>query len=131
MIKQNTQVQTSIVCYVDGGCAGNGTEYSRAYGSYQIGTETVQRMNFPEAHTNNESEYNALKGLLNDLSARGIYGARIKMDSALVVNQVGGRWKIKEARLRPLCARARELMQTTRASLTWVKREEVESVLGH
>ena len=73
--------------------------------------------------TNNEAEYLALLLLLEELERRGV-PADIRGDSRLVVNQVTGRWKINEPRLRELADRAMELLRSTKSSLSWVPREE-------
>ena len=73
--------------------------------------------------TNNEAEYMALLLLLEETERRG-RGAAIAGDSQLVVNQVTGRWKIKEPRLRELAERAIELLKKTGSTLEWIPREE-------
>lgn len=73
--------------------------------------------------TNNEAEYLALLLLLEELERRGV-SADIRGDSRLVVNQVTGRWKINEPRLKELADRAVELLRRTKSSLSWVAREE-------
>jgi ribonuclease HI len=53
--------------WVDGGCRGNHANAKReAYGSISD-RETVERFQFPNAHTNNEAEYMALLVLLVNL----------------------------------------------------------------
>ena len=74
--------------------------------------------------TNNEAEYAALVLLLEEILARGLAGVSVRGDSQLVVNQVTGRWKVKEPRLQELAERAKELLKATRSSLSWVPREE-------
>ena len=73
--------------------------------------------------TNNEAEYMALLLLLEETDRRGT-GAAIAGDSQLVVNQVTGRWKIKEPRLRELADRAIALLKKTGSTLEWIPREE-------
>ncbi len=73
--------------------------------------------------TNNEAEYMALLLLLEEADRRGT-GAAIAGDSQLVVNQVTGRWKIREPRLRELADRAIDLLKKTGSTLEWVPREE-------
>lgn len=73
--------------------------------------------------TNNEAEYLALLLLLEEVERRGI-SADIRGDSQLVVNQVTGRWKINEPRLRELADRAMELLRRTKSSISWVPREQ-------
>jgi probable phosphoglycerate mutase len=60
--------------------------------------------------TNNEAEY---EGLIDGLKAASKWKPdrlEIFLDSKLVVEQVNGRWKIKEARLQPLQTKAKELL---------------------
>ena len=73
--------------------------------------------------TNNEAEYLALILLLEEAERRGI-AADIRGDSQLVVNQVTGKWKINEPRLRELADRAVVLLKKTKSTLAWVPREE-------
>jgi probable phosphoglycerate mutase len=60
--------------------------------------------------TNNEAEYEALIEGLKAVSEWKPDRLEIFLDSKLVVEQVNGRWKVKEARLQPLQARAKELL---------------------
>lgn len=73
--------------------------------------------------TNNEAEYMALIFLLEEADRRRV-SADVRGDSQLVVNQVTGKWKIKEPRLQKLASCAVELLQKTESSLSWVRREE-------
>ncbi|MDD2453202.1 ribonuclease HI family protein [Aminivibrio sp.] len=73
--------------------------------------------------TNNEAEYLALILLLEEAERRSI-AADIRGDSQLVVNQVTGKWKINEPRLRQLADRAVDLLKKTKSTLAWVPREE-------
>ena len=74
--------------------------------------------------TNNEAEYLALLLLLEETARRGLRRVEIRGDSRLVVNQVTGRWKINEPRLRELAWKAVDLLKKTGSSLVWVPREE-------
>ena len=73
--------------------------------------------------TNNEAEYMALLLLLEEADRRKM-AAAIAGDSQLVVNQVTGRWKIKEPRLKELADRAIALLKKTGSTLKWIPREE-------
>ncbi|MBL3540663.1 ribonuclease HI family protein [Aminivibrio sp.] len=73
--------------------------------------------------TNNEAEYLALLLLLEEVERLGL-SADIRGDSRLVVNQVTGRWKINEPRLRELADRAMELLRRTKSSISWVPRDQ-------
>jgi ribonuclease HI len=60
--------------------------------------------------TNNVAEYEALISGLELALANDVTDLEILTDSSLVVNQVTGKWKIKNDRLRGLAVRARSLM---------------------
>lgn len=74
--------------------------------------------------TNNEAEYRGLVEALKYLDANSIHGARIVMDSKLVVSQVNGIWKIKEPRLAVYAKEAVALKKKVGASLVAVPRLE-------
>jgi ribonuclease HI len=125
----------------DGGSLGNP---GRGYGSYRLrgtGLEArVERREYGDAVTNNEAEYRALIGALEDLlgvlagQGRPPYRARVLAlgDSALVINQVGAGWKVRSANLVPLHRRARELAaRFGRLDLRWQPRARSVRVLGH
>ncbi len=60
--------------------------------------------------TNNVAEYTALVralGLAADLGAREV---DLLLDSMLIVEQLQGRWRVKDEKLRPLHAEARRLL---------------------
>lgn len=73
--------------------------------------------------TNNEAEYTALINLLTELKSRGVKHAEIRGDSKLVIEQMSGRWKVNEPRLRTLNTRAKELQAGMDVKYIWVPRE--------
>ena len=122
----------------DGGALGNP---GKGYGSYHVagrdGTVTHQRLEFGDAVTNNQAEYRTLIGALEDLKDRlgeaaGRAAVAIRGDSQLVVQQIGGRWKVKNGELQPLHRRAVELLgQFGRADVAWHGRRNSVRLLGH
>jgi probable phosphoglycerate mutase len=60
--------------------------------------------------TNNEAEYHALIEGLKAVSEWKPDRLEIFLDSKLVVEQMNGRWKVKEARMQSLQAKAKELL---------------------
>jgi ribonuclease HI len=72
--------------------------------------------------TNNEAEYEALIEGLKAVSEWKPDRLEVFLDSKLVVEQVNGRWKVKEVRLRSLLAKAKELI----AALPEVEVKHVE-----
>lgn len=126
----------------DGGSRGNP---GQGYGSYQItrardGKSRVRRLEYPGRTTNNEAEYMTLIEALAELTV-GIekgghaphdFSVEVKGDSQLVINQVGGQWKVSQAHLQPLRDRAQALLrQFGRSKLTWHRRAKSVEVLGH
>ena len=74
--------------------------------------------------TNNEAEYCGL--LLGMREARDRYKLGkliIRMDSALVVNQVNGKWKCKAENLKPYLKAAKSLLQPGWI-LEWIPRDQ-------
>ncbi|HEX2050224.1 MAG TPA: ribonuclease HI family protein [Actinomycetota bacterium] len=63
------------------------------------------------ATTNNVAEYEALIAGLQLARDHGVARLRVLLDSKLVVEQMAGRWKIKNDRLRVLAVRAQKLMR--------------------
>lgn len=76
--------------------------------------------------TNNVAEYRGLIAGLREALRLGGEGASVavRMDSKLVVEQMAGRWKIKNEGLRPLALEARDLARRLRVTeWTWIPRE--------
>jgi ribonuclease HI len=74
--------------------------------------------------TNNVAEYRALIAGLEAAAAASARSVQVRGDSKLVIEQVAGRWKVKQEHLRPLRARARELLAGFDAvDLAHVRRE--------
>lgn len=78
--------------------------------------------------SNNIAEYHALLLALYVAAKHGLRNPVIRMDSALVVNQVVGDWDCKKAHLVPLRDRARKFMKTFESvDLAWIPRERNEA----
>jgi broad specificity phosphatase PhoE/ribonuclease HI len=74
--------------------------------------------------TNNVAEYSGLIAGLEAAAELGAAEVEVRMDSKLVVEQMSGRWQIKNAGLRPLAAKAAALVRRfEKVSYTWVPRE--------
>ncbi len=75
--------------------------------------------------TNNVAEYQGLIAGLRSALALGGDGTmvEVRMDSKLVIEQMAGRWKIKNEGLRPLAMEAADLARRLRVSWKWIPRE--------
>jgi probable phosphoglycerate mutase len=60
--------------------------------------------------TNNYAEYNGVILALEKAVALGAREVDLVLDSMLIVEQLSGRWKVKHPAIRPLAARAHELL---------------------
>lgn len=61
--------------------------------------------------TNNYAEYTAMILALEKAAELGAREVDLVLDSMLIVEQMSGRWKIKHPAIRPLAARAQELLR--------------------
>lgn len=115
---------TSYVIEADGGSRGN--PGPAGYGAVvrdaadgQILVETAEAIG---TQTNNVAEYRGLIAGLDALLALAGDGAtvEVRMDSKLVVEQMAGRWKIKNEGLRPLALQAAALARRLRVTWKWI-----------
>ena len=132
----------TLIC--DGGCkpsfkCGNDAGHRYNYGSYLILHDGVKLHSgsfedLTGPATNNIAEYNALIKGLECLLANIVTPGKIlvMMDSQLVLNQVGGSWKVRKPHLRPLRDRAQMLLSNfEEVTLKWTPGDIIESYLGH
>jgi len=117
----------SFIVQADGGSRGNpgpaafGTVVSDATN----GEVLAEFGEFFEHATNNFAEYRgAIAGLeyVHDLDADA--RVEVRLDSKLVVEQMSGRWKIKNDDIRKLALRARDAHDPSLVTYTWVPREQ-------
>jgi len=111
---------------VDGGARGNpGPAAVGVVVRDEDGELLVERAERIGRATNNVAEYRAL--LLGIATAREIGGTELDLvgDSELIVRQIEGRYKVKDATMRELHAEAtRQLSELERWSIRHVKRAE-------
>ncbi|HLY34784.1 MAG TPA: reverse transcriptase-like protein [Jatrophihabitantaceae bacterium] len=116
-----------VVVEADGGSRGNPgpAGYGAVVVDAQTGTVLAERAESIGVNTNNVAEYS---GLLAGLRAAAELGARrvdVRMDSKLVVEQMSGRWQVKNPALRDLVRTAVSLRQVfDDVTFTWVPREQ-------
>lgn len=60
--------------------------------------------------TNNYAEYHGVILALEKATALGAREVDLVLDSMLIVEQLSGRWKVKHPAIKPLAARAHELL---------------------
>jgi ribonuclease HI len=114
-----------ITAHIDGGARGN--PGPAGYGVHiELHDGTIVELHGGLGiATNNVAEYNGLLAALKWAIDHGHRVVRIKADSELLVKQMRGEYKVKNAGLQPLVARARLLMQQLdRVTFEHVRREQ-------
>jgi len=117
-----------IEVYIDGGCQGNPGPMRIAVISPSTNFSVVKELG---NGTNNRAEYLALiYGLIYIKHLQPEEQVTIKSDSALLVNQINGRYKVKSASIVPLYQKAVQLLQQLpNVTVQYVPREE--NLAGH
>ncbi len=126
-MSSNAGAAEPVIVYADGGSRGN--PGPAGYGAVVLAADgsTVldERAGYLGRATNNVAEYS---GLIAGLEAAGDLGARtvvVRMDSKLVIEQMSGRWQVKHPDMKPLAAKASNLISAFDSiSLTWVARAQ-------
>ena len=118
----------TIVAYIDGGARGN--PGPAGYGvriEDERGTLVNEFNGFLGTSTNNVAEYSGLLAALKYAQQHGYRAVRIKSDSELLVKQMRGEYKVKNAALRELWEEGQRLAQRLgRVEYTAVRREHNE-----
>lgn len=116
----------AIVAYIDGGARGN--PGPAGYG-VRIEDEQGSLINefngFIGNSTNNVAEYNGLLAALRYAQQHGHRSLRIRSDSELLVKQMRGEYRVKNAGLQPLHQQARAIAESLeRVVYEHVRREQ-------
>jgi ribonuclease HI len=115
-----------VIVNVDGGSRGNpGPAGIAAVATDSAGEILAERSETIGRATNNVAEYRAL--LLGIQLAKELEAEEVEFvgDSMLIVEQVRGKWKVKQEHLRPLHTKVKDaLRQLPRWSIRHVKRDE-------
>lgn len=114
-----------MTAYIDGGARGN--PGPAGYGVYiQLPDGTTEELHGGlGVATNNVAEYNGLLAALRWAADHGHTRVRIKADSELLVKQMRGEYKVKNAGLQPLAAQAHQLVgRLESVSFEHVRREQ-------
>ncbi len=110
--------------FADGGSRGNPGPSALGYVLLDMEDNVVKKQgSYLGITTNNQAEYQALLAGMKDALDHGVTDLHVYMDSLLVINQVRGIWKIKNADLLPHFTAIRELIpQFEHVSLSHVPR---------
>jgi ribonuclease HI len=99
--------------YTDGGSRGNPGESACAYAICKMDGTVVEKSGFYIGiATNNQAEYYGFKRGLERARELGIDKISLYSDSELVVNQLNGRYKVKNQELAPLYQEVKALVDS-------------------
>jgi ribonuclease HI len=100
----------AFVAYIDGGARGNPGPAGFGVRIEQLDGTLVEEFSEAIGHaTNNVAEYRGLLAALDWAKSHGCRELHVRSDSLLLVEQMRGNYKVKNAGLQPLHARARLL----------------------
>ena len=100
----------ALVAYIDGGARGNPGPAGFGVRIEQLDGALVEEFSEAIGHaTNNVAEYRGLLAALDWAKAHGCRELHVRSDSLLLVQQMLGNYKVKNAGLQPLHAKARLL----------------------
>ena len=100
-----------LTAYIDGGARGNPGPAGFGVRIEQADGTLVEEFSEAIGHaTNNVAEYRGLLAALEWAKARGQRELHVRSDSLLLVQQMLGNYKVKNAGLQPLYAKARLLV---------------------
>ncbi|MFC3988563.1 bifunctional RNase H/acid phosphatase [Actinoplanes siamensis] len=114
-----------VVVEADGGSRGNpGPAGYGAVVKDESGEVLLERYAGLGTTTNNVAEYSGLIAGLRAAAELNATRVDVRMDSKLVIEQMSGRWQIKNPGLRPLAAEAAGLVARFRAvTFEWIPRD--------
>ncbi|MGD9955163.1 MAG: bifunctional RNase H/acid phosphatase [Candidatus Nanopelagicales bacterium] len=116
-----------LVVEADGGSRGNPgpAAYGAVVREAATGEVLVELAGHLGHTTNNVAEYTGLlEGLRAAMEIDSEAHVEARLDSKLVVEQMSGRWAIKNDTLRRIALQARDVVPRERITFTWVPREK-------
>ena len=124
-----SETRAVVELYTDGGARGNPGPAAIGAVILDPSTDPPTRLAIVSKRigvaTSNVAEYQAVIAGLEAALAFPSHAVRVRADSMLVIRQLEGVWKVKKEHLRPLHARARELLESwAEVDLAHVRREQ-------
>ena len=115
-----------VIVEADGGARGNPgpAGWGAVVREAATGEILLERYGSVGVSTNNVAEYRGLIGGLRAAHELGASHVDVRMDSKLVIEQMSGRWQIRNAGLRPLAAETAVLVgRFAEVTFEWVPRD--------
>ena len=127
MPSNDSAMTQTVIVEADGGSRGN--PGPAGSGAVLIDADTggvlAEISEFIGVATNNVAEYRAVLAavnLANEMMPEATL--RIRLDSKLIVEQMSGRWKIKNERMQELAAAMNKAMGSRKITFEWIPREQ-------
>jgi broad specificity phosphatase PhoE/ribonuclease HI len=127
-------MELRVIVEADGGSRGNPgpAGYGAVVREAATGEVLLERYAFLGTTTNNVAEYSGLIAGLQAAAELNASHVDVRMDSKLVIEQMSGRWQIKNPGLRPLAAEAATLVgRFQRVTFDWIPRERNKDALAN
>ncbi len=100
----------SVIAHVDGAARGNPGPAAVAYTLAIPGKSPLEKAETIGTATNNVAEYRALIFMLKGAKEAGVKRLDVRSDSELMVKQINGEYRVKNADLKPLFDEAKDLI---------------------
>jgi ribonuclease HI len=122
---KNTTDLTEVKVYADGGSRGNPGPSASGFVVLSMDDGIIEQGGlYLGLNTNNQAEYNGLKLGLQEAAKLGAQIVHVYMDSQLVINQMKGLYKVRNAALIPVHTEIKSLVQNFKqVTFTHVPRE--------
>lgn len=115
-----------VTLFADGGSRGN--PGPSAFGAVlydEAGAVVGEIAEYIGVSTNNVAEWSGLIAGLEKAVALGVAAVSVRLDSELVVRQLSGQYRVKDAKLVPLAAKAQRLLRHFKETdVAHVRREQ-------
>lgn len=114
-MSESLRTELYNVAFIDGGSRGNPGPAASAYTISIDGRHVRSSAKYLGVGTNNDAEYMALISLLEHIaSVKPPFSGPLTVfsDSKLVVNQMTGRWAVKDSKIKGLVGRSRDIVDT-------------------
>lgn len=117
-----TQTEPMYRVYTDGGSRGNPGPAAYGFVIYtQDGQVLAEESRYIGVTTNNQAEYQGIVAALQKLTELNLTGSiQCNLDSQLVVRQINGIYKMKNADLRPWLEQIQTLRQRISGPITFI-----------
>jgi ribonuclease H / adenosylcobalamin/alpha-ribazole phosphatase len=117
-------VPRHFLLYADGGSRGNPGEAAFGAVISEDGKVVVELSERIGVATNNVAEYSGLVAGLQEINRLDPEAkVLVRMDSKLIVEQMSGKWKIKNPEMKKMALKARDAHPANLINYEWIPRE--------